>query len=316
MLKNISQNPRFTKKLVSEKVFADAPVVIMDVGAANGFGQHLKIFDDQAVFIGFEPHEESFEKLNTKGGVRYYNVALGKTSEIKRFYVAKWPYASSSFKVNEGFYKRFPNLPYHETIEEIEQNVISLDEFADQNNISEIDFIKLDTEGTELEILQGGYNLLKGLLGVDVEVAFQQYHLDRPVFRDIDLYMNKHQFTLYDLDCYRHARRTLPSLKQPIVMPSEHGQVMWGQALYMKDLAGNRNNAHLVSVSKILKVACFFEIFEHYDSAIEIMLWALHHRILDQKWEAYVDLLVPAKYGEMSLRDYKDKASKVKQFRI
>ncbi len=316
MLKNINKNPKFTKLLISKNIFKKNPLVVADVGAASGFEKHWDVFKDQMIRVGFEPNEESFKKLKNTKNCQYYNIALGKEAKKAPFYVTKFRYASSAFKVNEAFMSRFSNFPYHQTksVETIE--TVSLDTFCENNVMPQIDFMKMDTEGTELEILQGAKNMLKGVLGLDIEIAFQQYHADRPVFRDVDTYLHKHNFSIYDLDCYRHARKSLPNLKKAIVYPSDHGQILWAQGLYMKDMIGNRNNANIVSKGRILKAICLFELFCHPDSAIELFQWALKHHIIEFVDDAVIDLLIPDEYSGMSLQEYMQRFSKVKQFKV
>jgi FkbM family methyltransferase len=45
--------------------------------------------------------------------------------------------------------------------DEREVELISLDGFAEENHITQVDFIKIDTEGWELHVLEGGKELIR-----------------------------------------------------------------------------------------------------------------------------------------------------------
>lgn len=141
-----------------ERLFqlAENKKVIIDVGV--NMGATLLNFAKAApdgIVIGFEPDEKNFRKAQ-------HNMALNKvknTTIIKKG-LGDQERRSKLFKVNDdnaGMNRIFDNandqlingLP----CEEIE--VIKLDDFVKERELSAIDLIKIDVEGYELKVLKG-----------------------------------------------------------------------------------------------------------------------------------------------------------------
>lgn len=126
------------------KPFIPLHGVVFDIGAF--IGDHT-IFYSNAVgekgkVYAFEPSKEAFEcldyNLNYKPNTFVYNMALGNTKGFV-----------STNEVEDNAGMNF--------ITESEKGVIldTLDNFVENNNITQIDFIKIDVEGYELEVLKG-----------------------------------------------------------------------------------------------------------------------------------------------------------------
>lgn len=63
-------------------------------------------------------------------------------------------------------------------VKEEEFDVIPLDEFTQQHEIDKVAFMKIDTEGMELDVLDGGHNTLHITNQVAMETHSTQLHLD------------------------------------------------------------------------------------------------------------------------------------------
>ena len=75
----------------------------------------------------------------------------------------------------------------------------TIDDWARKAGIAEIDFIKLNVQGAELEILKGAQDALGTVLGIEAEVSFVELYLGRPFFSDIDAFLRRSGFHFFDL---------------------------------------------------------------------------------------------------------------------
>lgn len=310
-LKNINYSSRFTKYLVASRAFEQEPLIIVDIGARGGFERHWSLYGDEVKLIGFEADPEECEQLNQRAsnsGNRFFPVALHQNRGKKEFYVTAFPNSSGFYRADMEFWQRFPEEVLLAVEKTIDIDTVDFDSFASENHIDSVDFIKLDTEGSELDILKGAIkSLRKSVLGVSIEVEFFPCHKDQPVFSDVDSFMRQMGFCLFDLATYRHARK---SLKPSWHISVDYGQITWGQALYLRDgvneidysssLEGGWDNI------KVLKLASIMELFCLPDCAIELIQVA-HRKGLIQGWNVdnLIDLLVPKfKGNSISYNEY------------
>ncbi|MBL7883843.1 MAG: FkbM family methyltransferase [Bacteroidia bacterium] len=137
-------------------------VLIFDVGANVGQYQAaiIESFKPHSNFIihSFEPSLLTYQKLNKYKIENIYNWQLGLGDAIEKKTLFQdhinSPLSSLYKKTKNGYYK-VAEMDYSEEIE-----ITTLDQFCEQNNIKEIDFLKIDVEGHELFVLNGGINML------------------------------------------------------------------------------------------------------------------------------------------------------------
>ena len=117
------------------------------------------------------------------------------------------------------------------------------------HGIEAADFLKLDTQGSELDILHGADRILRThVLGVQVEVEFAPMYIGQPLFADVDTFLRGFGFVLFDLSRYRVRRPTVAK-----EVPTR-GQLLWGHALYLRapDTLDENTQARLAVVAAIL----------------------------------------------------------------
>ena len=153
----LNASPRLTKHLVASRAFAEQPLVVVDIGARRGFEPHWSVYGDQVKLIGFEADAEECERLNqqaTGSGNRFFPVALHQNKGKRPFYVTSQSSSSGFYEANMRYVQRFPEEVNLSVIKTVEMDTVDFDSFAGENGIDSVDFIKLDTEGCELDILK------------------------------------------------------------------------------------------------------------------------------------------------------------------
>lgn len=132
--------------------------IVFDVGANIGEWSNHVFSDvgDDVVIYAFEPIKSVYNQLqvNVKNkNFITFNEALSNTIGSKTFYFYQ------SLPVMSGFYDR-DIIRYMEP-QKIVVNVDTLDLVCSQNKVFHIDFLKIDTEGEELNVLRGAQSLLE-----------------------------------------------------------------------------------------------------------------------------------------------------------
>ena len=193
------------------KIKLDRINLFLDVGAHHGetidlFSKNFSI----KKLISFEASPKSFKKLFSRKDFfkkRYKftniileNVALG--SENKKVKIKEFVESSSStiqdIDQNSKYYKkkfRFLNfIGTKKVFEETEIDITKFKDYLEIKKINNIDFLKIDTEGYEYEIIKGMEKKLK-----DVKLLYFEHHYDLMIkknytFFDISKILKDHNF--------------------------------------------------------------------------------------------------------------------------
>ena len=292
---HIVADPPMTRRLVEARAFAEDPLIVVDVGARGGIESFWKVFGDDIRTIAFEPDPEECARLQAiaEKNVTYLPTALGAESGRRTLHVARFSAASSFYPNDKTWCARFDIGDSLAIKSRTEVRTTTLREALAGR---QPDFIKLDVEGAELDVLRGAD--LGAVLGLVSEVRFSKRMSGCPTFAELDAFCRTAGFELYDLDLYRYTRRALPypylydycdDAGQPVPGPTVQGQPLIGDALYFRD--------ELATV-KPVKLACLFEVFGLNDCAAEVVQ---AHRSAFAPWtdpDVLLGLLVPEVKGE------------------
>jgi FkbM family methyltransferase len=172
----------------------------------------------------FEPDKEEYESLlkRIEPQTSVFPYALYKEKDSVILHLTKSRGCSSLYEPKKNFLIRYPEAERFEIEKSVELAAIALDTLYTSKEIADVDFIKIDTQGTELDILAGGANLLKEkALGIEVEVEFNAIYEDQPLFSDVDRFI-------------RDLRKTYWKYKEGIHIGSDKGQLIFDDALYFR----------------------------------------------------------------------------------
>lgn len=165
-----------------ELLSATNPVLCVDIGANVGAYSKALLGSTDAIVFAFEPLPHAFSELETlrskfPGRLRTYQVALGDTRGISTLYYGhpKSELASLSSEVNLIDYVGSSNT------NKIDVQVEKLDSYLNvfKSIGEEIDFLKIDVEGFEWEVLQGAQDVLLHMRPRFVQLEFNIHQLFR-----------------------------------------------------------------------------------------------------------------------------------------
>lgn len=180
--------------------------IVIDAGARYGMHPSWKDFAGKLKYFAFEPDKKEAERLckqKHNPGFQIFDLGLDKTEGEKELRLAKHKGCSSFLEIDnnsEWFGNYRPGEGEIESI--VKVRTTSVDKFAELKNVN-IDFIKVDTEGTELDILKGAeQQLSNNILGVRAGVNFLTAYKNQPLFQDTHQYLLSKDFFLLNLDYF------------------------------------------------------------------------------------------------------------------
>ena len=182
--------------------------------------------------MGVEADAEECARLNARPRPRhrYISAFLADRSGQRTFYVTRSAACSSLLRPNTPFLEQFALASLFEVERQLTVLTTTLTDSLAAAGIDSPDFIELDTQGNELEILSGAERLIaSSVVGLQVEVEFGQMYVDQALFADVDRYLCNRGFFLLDLSTHRVRRAAAPATT------ATRGQILWGHALYLRD---------------------------------------------------------------------------------
>jgi len=155
--------------------------IVFDVGCYRGgftknFINNEKKIGSESTFFLFDPNPKAKDYLKSilqNEKIKYFNIALDNSNSQKTFYLNKFFEPSGSSlnttirddkkwkNTRKIFMQIFQPFKKIEDFSEIKVQTRTLDNFCYEKNINNIDVLKIDTEGNELNVLKGAKKLLE-----------------------------------------------------------------------------------------------------------------------------------------------------------
>ncbi len=286
--------------------------MLFDVGASGGIEQHWQSLGDKLHAVGFDVIVEEVARLNSENKnprVKYENFFIGFEGyeALLSQKLFDDPIASrSNDPQKRTSYERAwkaMNLNYTDTYfnnnkkTSLTEQRISIDAYCKEHSITDVDFIKIDTDGHDYEVLLGAEQTLRNsVLGAAIEVPFHgPAHPHANVFCNIDRFMRDCGFSLYVLDSYPCSKGALPApFTYKLPAQTLKGQLLWGDAVYFRD-GGDETytgkwNFNFDTV-RLHKLCCLMEIIGLSDCAAEILLRLRETTAHKKEYTAMLDVL-------------------------
>jgi hypothetical protein len=163
---------------------------------------------------------------------------------------------------NKDHYK---NLDYWRVVREDICAVNAIDSIINES----IHIIKLDTQGSELDILKGGVKALQeNVSALVVEVSFQQFYSKQALFSDIDVFLRELDYVLIDIELVHK-----PRISNSVDWGIPRREIVWGDAIYVKDpdvFAGeNLTDKDIDKLIALLGFSVAYRLFGIVDMALD-----------------------------------------------
>ncbi len=245
---NIIYNNLNNKIIDMLKLF-NIKIKYYDIGASGGLQPRAKNFIEILNPIYIEPDTSAFSQLEEKG-YNAINCALWSEEKEKTFRITNVQGDSSLYTPNYKLLNKYKDSERFKIKKEIKMNCTTLDNMLEKNNESY--FMKLDTQGSEYEILKGGKNVINNSIGFEIKIEFKELYLNQPLFSEVNQFLLSNNFILLDfLNLYKWERDNHRNF----------GEIITVDALYLKspeyileniDLSNEEDYANLIRYVIIL----------------------------------------------------------------
>ena len=215
------------------------PIInVVDVGAmlaGDGTEPYSALRDAGLTrVVGFEPVAEECEKLNRRFGPphRYLQYAIGDGT-THRLHVCNESMTSSLYEPNTSLLSAFDGL--EELVRVVREIPIETHRLDDVPETANADYLKIDAQGAELDVLRGAPRLLAKALVVHTEVEFAPLYREQPLFADVDQALRGAGYALFAL-AEIQSRAYRPFRDHDLLSSRRFRQALWTDAVYVRHL--------------------------------------------------------------------------------
>lgn len=170
------------------------PNTILDIGAHFGeFANLAKEVFPESKIVCIEANKEC-EPILQNTGFEYYISLLGNMRNKVIFFKNKNDITSTG----NSIYREL--TPHYGDENIIKEQLImnTLDDLFESKN-KNYDLIKIDTQGSEIDILQGASSLITYTKGILLEVSYAPYNKNAPLQHEVIHYMNSINFNVREV---------------------------------------------------------------------------------------------------------------------
>ncbi len=225
------------------------PLTVVDVGCRWG-PQAVWLELPGTRVIGFDPDDDECRRLTelTGGGpaARFVPVALGAEAGPAVLHMTAEPACSSLYPPDVSLLETRNCLGVIAPTGELQVELQRLDDWTAAEGVDRVDYLKLDTQGSELDVLRGAVRALATVRAVEVEVEFNPIYEGQPLFADVDAFLRRHGFVLWRLahlahygvtdggpDFETHETHWFDS--RQAALSGGGGQLYWADAFYVRE---------------------------------------------------------------------------------
>jgi hypothetical protein len=270
---------------------------LVDIGCSGGIDRRWRRMGRRLRALGVDPDVEEIARLKAEEknpAVLYLNAFAGivadhpfavlrrgkpgfardpnpRMSTVQYVERMRWRDGTAS-----GKEKRSSNLWQSASLAD-RAGVVVIPDYLKSAGVASVDFLKIDVDGKDFEILHSFDGALdeSQIMGVGIEVRMWGSEEESDgTFHNVDRFMKARGFELFNLSLRRYSTSALPSRfvgRAPGA--TERGRVHHGDAMYARDLGSGSYVAFAdgQTAEKLLSLAAIFAIFDLPDCAAEVV---------------------------------------------
>lgn len=192
---------------LAQKYLPHDPIII-EAGAYDGNDSiYMSSYWPLAKIYAFEPVPELYSKLVNKtksySNIYPFSYALGDANKKVDFYVSAFNYNQKEPSASSSLLEPKEHLQYADYVvfnQKIEVDMLTLDTWADLQNIDHVDMLWLDMQGYELNMLKACPHILSTVKVIYTEVEFVEAYKDQYLYQDVVSFLERLGFKLLAQD--------------------------------------------------------------------------------------------------------------------
>jgi FkbM family methyltransferase len=276
-LNTVSDHPKFRDSPLPG-LFSNHPFCFVDIGARGGMHELVLPIARDTVAIAFEPDSDECARLRERyaqdprwGRMEFEPIGLYGENGQFPLYLQKVDTNHSLLEPNPSLTNRYRMEKFAQVGKTLIETRRFDDVFSDRRargHLSSPDLVKIDTQGSEFEILTGAKAALANdIVGVVTEISFCEVYKGQKLFSDIEVYLRAAGFSFFGFkNLHTRSRRFLDKSSHIL-----RERLIFGDAIFLKDPLPGGNTRSPLSERKLAALLLCALLTGYYDFALELI---------------------------------------------
>lgn len=201
-VERITADPKEVMTFISK--YLPVKPIILEAGGFNGTDTEImaNLWPKSTIYT-FEPIPILFEELSKRTAkylnIHPYNLALGDRNGQMSMWVSTYPWGGNSGSSSLMAPKDHLDFDLSKFDQQIDVTVAKLDTWAKSQKVGRFDFLWLDMQGLELNMLKCSKKALTAKV-IYIEVGFVEMYAEQPLYADVKKWMLEKGYKLVAID--------------------------------------------------------------------------------------------------------------------
>ena len=247
-------------------------IQVLDIGAMiEGEVRYGRLLDEGlAEITGIEPNSEERARLEKEGpkNCTWLPYFLGNGDDAT-FHITLYRGCSSLFEPDPAVIDQFQTIGATQpggNFHVVGTEPVKTTRLDDVEELPAVDYMKIDVQGAELEILRHGVQKLADTLVIELEAEFVQIYKGQPLFGEIQEFLHRHGFQFHKfIDIAGRCFRPFEIGDNPF---SAMSQALWADAVFVRDFT---NLSNLTDMQLLKFATILHDVYLSYDFVLFIL---------------------------------------------
>jgi hypothetical protein len=237
--------------VLSRTEFADAPPVLVDVGASDGLRDIWKPIAKHSVCLAFDADDREMERTVGEAGAYkrlyvYHRVLVAGDASPVDFHLTRFPYCSSTLPPDSEKLSDWLFADLFRVEKTVPVQTTNLKAVLSDLKLAGVDWFKTDSQGTDLRLFVSlGEELVGRVLVAEFEPGIIDAYRGEDKLWQLMAYMDRRPFWMTDLavkgsqNLRADLRPLFRSVEERVLSRAIRTSPGWGELCYMNSFTGS-----------------------------------------------------------------------------
>jgi len=252
---------KISKKISEFEIFKNKPITLMHIGSSGSDFKKWSNISRNSLLVSIDANKISESSKTKFRKIVSSNSIISNSNKMNKFYLTKDSHCSSLLEPNQDICKIWYGSHRFNLKKILNRKTTSINNFLKKNKIKNIDWIVLDVQGKDLDIIKSlGKDIRNNISIINIETGFYSFYKKADTINEVFKYMsNKFQFEdmTFGLN-YKTSSKGMSKLEKLVLFNMENPTKIYSNIIFLN----KKNNSERLNLIKLIYLIESNKIFE------------------------------------------------------